>query len=136
MLDGRDGRDVLIGRGGADQLIGGNQDDLLIAGTTTFDTNLAALNSILLEWSSSRPYATRVINLRGGIGGLPSLLKTTNVQRDLGSNQITGGLGKIGSLQTLFKERTRSPIAKEVSLRTSYRRTFVSIVQYRYRGRP
>jgi Ca2+-binding RTX toxin-like protein len=62
-LRGGGGRDLLIGGLGADKLRG--KGDLLIASTTAFDADLAALDAIMAEWTSSRDYATRVANLRG-----------------------------------------------------------------------
>jgi Ca2+-binding RTX toxin-like protein len=64
-LLGGSGRDVLIGGLGSDQLVGNSGGDLLIAGTTAFDSDLAALNAILAEWTSARSYADRVANLSG-----------------------------------------------------------------------
>jgi uncharacterized protein (TIGR03118 family) len=76
-LQGAVNRDILIGGEGSDRLRGGDDDDLLIAGTTAYDNNIAALLQILAEWTSANPYATRVANLRGGVGGLPKLDSTT-----------------------------------------------------------
>jgi Ca2+-binding RTX toxin-like protein len=64
-LQSGQGSDLLIGGRGADKLDGGGGDDLLIAGFTAFDANHAALQAILAEWTSSRPYEARVDNLRG-----------------------------------------------------------------------
>jgi sugar lactone lactonase YvrE len=64
-LLGGKGRAVLIGGLGADQLVGNSGDDLLIAGTTAFDSDLAALDAIMAEWTSARSYADRVANLSG-----------------------------------------------------------------------
>jgi Ca2+-binding RTX toxin-like protein len=65
VLQGGQGRDLLIGGVGADTLNGNGDDDLLIAGSTAFDGNLAALDAVMVEWTSPRSYATRVANLRG-----------------------------------------------------------------------
>jgi Ca2+-binding RTX toxin-like protein len=64
LLSGQ-GSDLLIGGRGADKLDGGGGDDLLIAGFTAFDTNHAALEAILAEWTSPRGYEMRADNLRG-----------------------------------------------------------------------
>jgi uncharacterized protein (TIGR03118 family) len=76
-LLGSDNRDILIGGEGSDRLRGGDDDDLLIAGRTAYDNNIPALLQILGEWTSAHSYATRVANLRTGVGGLPRLDSTT-----------------------------------------------------------
>jgi Ca2+-binding RTX toxin-like protein len=68
-LGGGRGRDLLIGGDDADQLRGRKHDDLMIAGTTAFDANHEALLEILAEWTSSRDFDTRVLNLEDGSGG-------------------------------------------------------------------
>lgn len=69
VLTAGSGRSLLIGGAGNDTVKGGAGDDLLIGGTTSFDTNEAALMSILAEWQSANPYATRISHLKNG-GGL------------------------------------------------------------------
>lgn len=64
-LFGDAGRDLLIGGTGGDYLDGGTEDDIIIAGSTSFDDQQTALDAILGEWSSFRPYLTRVANLSG-----------------------------------------------------------------------
>jgi uncharacterized delta-60 repeat protein len=68
LLVGNSGRDLLIGGEGADRLVGNADDDILIAGFTDRDANDAALCAIMAEWTSTRDFATRVANLRGGPG--------------------------------------------------------------------
>lgn len=72
-VDAGRGEDLLIGGDGADRLRGRKNDDLLIAGTTAFDDNHAALEEILAEWTSSRDFDTRVMNLRDGSGSTERL---------------------------------------------------------------
>jgi Ca2+-binding RTX toxin-like protein len=63
------GADVIVGGEGRDVLFGGAGEDLLVHGSTADDNNLAALESLLVEWSSRRSYRTRVANLRSiGVG--------------------------------------------------------------------
>lgn len=76
-LLGSDNRDILIGGEDSDRLRGGGDDDLLIAGRTAYDSNISALLQILAEWTSAHSYATRIANLRDGVGGLPRLDSTT-----------------------------------------------------------
>jgi Ca2+-binding RTX toxin-like protein len=48
---GNGGRDILIGEGGSDVLFGGAGDDILIGDSTVYDTNPAALESLMAEWA-------------------------------------------------------------------------------------
>ena len=100
-LDGNDllesgtGRDILIGGPGCDTLNGGTNDDILIAGRTTNDKDVANLNTIRTEWISANAYATRIANLRAGIGSPSVSLKATlNVLNDAGDyDALTSGTG-------------------------------------------
>ena len=65
LLVGGNDRDILVGGTGADRLVGNAEDDILVAGSTAYDTDIAALSSILSEWCSGRSYAARVANLQG-----------------------------------------------------------------------
>ncbi len=57
------GRDLLIGGAGADRLVGAFSFDLLVSGATRFDASVSALNSVFLEWNSSRSFQQRILNL-------------------------------------------------------------------------
>jgi len=67
-LFGRAGRDVLIGGDGRDDLKGGRGEDILIGGTTAHDNDLAALDAVFQEWSSTADYLDRISTLRDGTG--------------------------------------------------------------------
>jgi len=80
VLSGGDGRDILIAGGVADgagvpldvpfpgsALNGGNGEDLLIGGVTVYDTDKAALDALMAEWSGPDLYDTRVNTLRNGL---------------------------------------------------------------------
>src|SRR5205814_7818895 len=45
-------------------------DDILVAGSTRYDSQLAALDAIMAEWSSATDYATRLEHLMGPDAGL------------------------------------------------------------------
>jgi Ca2+-binding RTX toxin-like protein len=64
-LYGRGGKNLLIGGAGADLIVGGAFEDLLIAGTTAHDANETALFNIMSEWTSTRDFATRMLNILG-----------------------------------------------------------------------
>ncbi len=91
-LSGLSGRDVLIGGLGSDRIDGGTDDDLLIGGTTSFDTNLAGLQSILATWRQPLSAADRVAQLAAGGGGV-SLLKGTSVFDDGELDMLNGSSG-------------------------------------------
>jgi len=67
-LDGKKGWDLLIGGQGLDNLIGGEGYDVLVGDSTIHDSVDDALQAILAEWLSSRPFDTRVSNLQDGSG--------------------------------------------------------------------
>ncbi|WP_197455992.1 choice-of-anchor Q domain-containing protein [Stieleria neptunia] len=67
-LYGDRGRDLLIGGIGEDRIYGGRDDDLLIAGSSLYDDDQIALDTIMAEWTSDRAFRTRVSNLQSGVG--------------------------------------------------------------------
>jgi hypothetical protein len=95
-LVGGAGRSILIGGRGSDTLNGGSDSDLLIAGTTTYDTNEAALLLILREWQRpDETYSQRIADLKhgGGYNGTDKLVWGTTVKDDLSPDVLTGGPG-------------------------------------------
>jgi hypothetical protein len=89
------GRDLLIGGAGADTLIGrGNA--ILIGGTTSYDSNLAALDVVLAEWSSAEAYATRIAKIKTGAIPGGEKLDGTTIQDDLATNVLKDGTGSTG----------------------------------------
>jgi hypothetical protein len=109
VLVGGAGNDILVGGGGTDLLIGGTGLDKLYSGTvakpqsntaggsiligdsTKYDTNEQALASILAQWASPQPYATRTANLLAATN--PVKLTSTTVLNDSAVDQIFGGGG-------------------------------------------
>jgi Ca2+-binding RTX toxin-like protein len=64
------GRDLLFGGLGADALRGGLGDDVLIGNSTVYDSNIAALNSLMAEWGrTDASYGARANHLAGAPGG-------------------------------------------------------------------
>jgi hypothetical protein len=98
ILHGGNGRNVLLGGAGADELHGGGDDDVLVGGATNHEANLAALLSIMAEWSRTDvDYPTRLGHLDGSpAGGLngPSLLNTQTVTDDDASDSLFGDAGR------------------------------------------
>jgi Ca2+-binding RTX toxin-like protein len=95
-LLGGSGNDILIGGLGSDLLHGYAGDDILIAGTTSYDSNLAALCALQREWGrSDASYTTRVNHLRGGAGGFNGayILTTATVFDDGVSDTLYGEAG-------------------------------------------
>jgi Ca2+-binding RTX toxin-like protein len=102
-LNGGNGRDILIGGNGRDTLLGGSDDDILIAGRTTSDSSVANLTDMLAAWTAAQPYATRIANLRSGVGDFGVSLKAKiNVLDDaVADDALTGGSGTDWYLQAL-----------------------------------
>jgi serralysin len=92
-LNGGGGRDILIGGLGLDTLNGGEDEDIVIAGRTTSDSLFSNLNRVLAEWVSVNSYATRISNLRTGVGSPAVSLKAkVNVLNDAGEDDsLVGG---------------------------------------------
>jgi hypothetical protein len=78
-------------------LEGRGDDDILIAGSTVYDNDLAALDSIMAEWVSSRSYQERIDNLGGvtasGENGT-FFLSDSTVFDDGDRDELTGGAGR------------------------------------------
>jgi len=92
ILEAGNGRDILIGGLGLDILKGDAGDDILIAGRTTNDTSLSNLNTLRTQWISGNAYATRITNLRTGVGSPPVSLKAKiNVLNDAGEDDVLFG---------------------------------------------
>jgi Ca2+-binding RTX toxin-like protein len=92
ILEAGSGRDILIGGLGLDILKGGTGDDILIAGRTTNDTSLTNLNTLRTQWISGNTYATRITNLRAGVGNpVVSLKAKINVLNDAGEDDVLYG---------------------------------------------
>ena len=94
-LLGGAGRDILIGGLGRDVLNGGADDDILIAGRTNIDALFSNLKDVRTAWISGNPYATRISNLRAGVGVSGASLKAkVNVFNDAAAiDTLTGGGG-------------------------------------------
>jgi len=91
-LLGGAGRDLLIGGLGADTLSGDTGDDILIGGTSSFSSDVTALNAIMAEWTSAKSSAMRVANLfNGGGANGTTKLNSTNLQNDSSAaDRLTG----------------------------------------------
>ena len=96
VLIGSSGKDLLWGGVGSDQITAGSGEDLLIAGATSWDTSLFDIRAIRAEWTSSRPFATRIANLNGTGTGTrangDTFLTNLTVLGDLDVDQLFGGL--------------------------------------------
>jgi RHS repeat-associated protein len=95
LTDTGTGYNILIGGPGVDT-IKGNGNDILISGTTSYGsntpTNIAALDAILAEWSSTDLYSTRISKIMSGVGsGGTDALNSSTCQSDGVANTVSDG---------------------------------------------
>ena len=94
-ITGGTGASLLIAGTGVATINGGSGGDLIIGGSTTYDSNFAALDTILAEWQSSDTYATKISDIKngGGLNGTNTLNLGTTVVDNLAANVLTGADG-------------------------------------------
>jgi Ca2+-binding RTX toxin-like protein len=93
-LNGGQGADILIGGTGADRILGGPGNDLMIAGTTSYDADESALNSIMQLWTGGGSLASRVDAIRTSTTvPLTATGTTPTVVDDGAADLITGAAG-------------------------------------------
>jgi hypothetical protein len=101
-IEGGGGRTIIIGGQGSDHLEAGTGGSILIAGSTDFDRDVAALDSLLIEWArTDETYAQRVANLSNSAvnGVVPNgqgqnagtYLTAATVHDDGAGNGLNGG---------------------------------------------
>ncbi len=95
LTDTGTGYNILIGGPGVDTITG-NGNDILISGTTSYDSNtsanIAALDAILAEWSSSDSYSLRISKIMSGVGpGFTDALNSSTCQSDGVANTVSDG---------------------------------------------
>jgi hypothetical protein len=96
LTDSGTGMNILIGGGpGGDTLTGGG-NDILVSGTTKYDgnttANIAALDAILAEWTSSDSYSTRIGKIFAGVGpGGADALNSSTITQDANANTLQDG---------------------------------------------
>jgi hypothetical protein len=96
LTDSGSGMNILIGGGAGGDTLTGNGNDNLVSGTTSYDadnaTNIAALDAILAEWTSSDSYSMRIGNIFGGLGALSAdPLNSSTVSQDAKANVLQDG---------------------------------------------
>lgn len=91
------GRDILIGGSGTSSLTGGAGQDILIGGATSYDNNVAALVSLMAEWSRTDiSLAARISHLNGTTTGGRNgtdVLNATTIAANSAADHLTGGSG-------------------------------------------
>jgi hypothetical protein len=92
VITGGADRDVLIGGAGADLIMGGGGQDLLVDSSTIHDEDVAALNALLAEWTSSTSLASRISRISAGTDGVPRIHSSTTTN-DLAIDILMGGGG-------------------------------------------
>jgi hypothetical protein len=95
-LRGGTGRNLIIGGAGPDRIIGGGGDNILVAGTTAYDTNLSALETIMAEWlRTDLTFRQRIDFIQsGGDPSEPYQLNASTVSDDGVADTLTGGAGQ------------------------------------------
>ena len=119
LTDKGTGSNILIGGGGAGgspgNTITGNGKDILISGTTSYNVNnaanIAALDAILAEWSSTDSYAVRISKISTGItvGTNTYALNSTTVKSNGFGNTVSDGIQPNQQNWFIVTAKTRSP---------------------------
>jgi hypothetical protein len=114
LTDTGTGYNILIGGPGSDTLTG-NGNDILISGTTNYDSNtpqnIAALDAILAEWSSSDLYSLRISKIMSGVGdGGADALNATTCQSDGVANTVSDGAS--GAQNNWFIVNSKDKVTK------------------------
>ena len=115
LTDTSSGDNILIGGAGADSITG-NGNDILISGTTSYDSNtsanIAALDAILAEWSSSDPYSLRISKIMSGVGsGGTDALNSSTCQSDGVTNTVSDGPS--GAQNNWFIVNSKDKVTKQ-----------------------
>jgi hypothetical protein len=116
------GKNILIGGLGADTLTG-NGNDILISGTTSYDSNtsanIAALDAILAEWSSTDSYSVRISKIMSGTivdgyGPVSLSYSLGTVQHDSSVNVVKDAAGAAaGTQHNWFIVNTGDSVTKQ-----------------------
>src|SRR5208282_5013192 len=117
LTDTGTGYNILIGGAGVDALTG-NGNDILISGTTSYDSNtsanIAALDAILAEWSSSDSYSLRISKIMSGVGpGGTDALNSSTCQSDGVANTVSDGAS--GAQNNWFIVNSKDKVTKKSS---------------------
>ncbi len=97
LTDNGSGFDILIGAGAGGDTITGNGTDILVSGATKYDkntsANLAALDAILAEWSSTDNYTLKISRITSGVGAATGAfaLNSKSITPDTNANTLSDG---------------------------------------------
>jgi hypothetical protein len=96
LTDSGSGMNILIGGGAGRDTLTGNGNDTLVSGTCSYDSNnaanIAALDAILAEWTSSDSYSVRFGKILAGVGALGAdALDSSTVSQDANANMLRDG---------------------------------------------
>jgi Ca2+-binding RTX toxin-like protein len=93
LLIGGQGHNILIGGLGTATLQGGRGSNMLVGGSTAYDTDEAALDQIMAEWTEYRVYLQRVDEINGTNAPQNDVyfLNTATVYDAAASDVLTGG---------------------------------------------
>jgi len=113
LTDTGTGYNILIGGPGGNTITG-NGNDILISGTTSYDTpaNIAALDAILAEWSSTDSYSLRISNIMSGVGpGGTDALNSSTCKSDGVANTVSDGAS--GAQNNWFIVNSKDKVTKQ-----------------------
>jgi hypothetical protein len=90
---------ILIGGGPGGDVLTGNGNDILVSGATSYAAdnaaNIAALDAILAEWTSSDSYFARIGKILAGVGAAGAdALDSSTVSQDAKANTLQDGSGQ------------------------------------------
>ncbi len=93
-LEGGTGPSILIGGTGGDKLDASTAGSILIAGSTSFDANIRALKSLLVEWSrTDEPIGQKYDHIYGNVAGGSNgsyLLNAATISNDNAVDDLDG----------------------------------------------
>jgi hypothetical protein len=100
LTDSGSGMNILIAGGAGGDTLTGNGNDILASGTTRYDAdnaaNIAALDAIIAEWTSSDSYSARIGKILAGVGALGAdAVDSSTVSQDANADTLRDGSSQV-----------------------------------------
>ncbi|HKI19956.1 MAG TPA: hypothetical protein VKA15_18855, partial [Isosphaeraceae bacterium] len=123
LTDSGSGHNILIGAGAGGNTLTGNGNDILVSGTTSYDgdtsANIAALDTILAEWTSNASYAKRITTIEKGVGlRHRDAFSSRTIRTDTNANALSDGRTQIRNLNWFLVSRRDSVTKKRNETKT------------------